>query len=52
MLPVYEQSIRNCPWVVEFWIGYARAMERNSVDTEDVHGKEISGIEKELRKLP
>ena len=25
--------------MVEFWVGYARAMERNSVDTEDVHGK-------------
>ena len=38
-MPVYEQSVRNCPWVVEFWVSYARAMERNSVDTEGVHGK-------------
>ena len=41
-MPVYEQSVRNCPWVVDFWLGYARTMERNSADTEDVHGKKKS----------
>lgn len=50
MLPVYEQSIRNCPWVVEFWVGYARTMERNSVDTEDVHGKKYQEWKGAVRK--
>jgi len=27
-LPVYERAIRNCPWSVEIWSRYLRAMER------------------------
>lgn len=27
-LPVYERAIRNCPWSVEIWGQYLRAMER------------------------
>ncbi|KAL5475045.1 hypothetical protein EMCRGX_G027093 [Ephydatia muelleri] len=31
-----KQSVRNCPWVVEFWIGYVRAQERLGVDQEEI----------------
>ena len=34
-----KQSVRNCPWVVEFWIGYVRAQERLGVDQEEIVGK-------------
>ena len=26
--PIYERSIRNCPWVADIWIHYMQAMER------------------------
>ncbi|XP_013394832.1 squamous cell carcinoma antigen recognized by T-cells 3 [Lingula anatina] len=27
-LEVYERGVRNCPWCVELWTGYLRALER------------------------
>ena len=31
-----KQSVRNCPWVVEFWIGYVRAQERLGAEQEEI----------------
>ncbi|XP_054717886.1 squamous cell carcinoma antigen recognized by T-cells 3-like [Uloborus diversus] len=27
-LPVHERAVRNCPWCVQLWTGYLRALER------------------------
>ena len=34
----YKQAVRNCPWVVEFWTGYARAQERLGEEHEEIVG--------------
>ncbi len=34
-----KQSLRNCPWVVDFWTSYTRAMERAQTNHEEIIGK-------------
>ena len=38
LLSGYKQAVRNCPWVVEFWTGYARAQERLGEEHEEIVG--------------
>lgn len=38
LLTGYKQAVRNCPWVVEFWTGYARAQERLGEEHEEIVG--------------
>ena len=39
LLPGYKQSVRNCPWMADYWIGYGRALERNNASHDEVVGK-------------
>lgn len=27
-IPVYERAVRNCPWCLQLWVGYVRALEQ------------------------
>ena len=39
VVPGYKQSVRNCPWVVGFWMGYCRALERVKSSHEEIVGE-------------
>lgn len=40
VLQAHRQAIRNCPWSVEVWVTYVRAMERLQCSHEEVVGEE------------
>jgi hypothetical protein len=35
---VYERSVRNCPWCVDLWLGYGRALERHDHEHDQIKG--------------
>jgi hypothetical protein len=36
VIPTHIQSIRNCPWSVNLWLSYLRAVERHNFHHEDI----------------
>jgi len=36
VLPVYKRALRNCPWAVELWCAYLRALERYESEPQEV----------------
>ena len=39
ILPAYERAVSNCPWAVDLWICFAKALERLNQPHETIKGK-------------